>query len=739
MLIALALLAAVAVVCVGVVVAAWAVLRARRREARRASEALAPVARECSLCGWECTAFATGLDGEPEAVCPCCRSLPLERLAWLYLVNETALHDGRRRRRVLLVGCGEPLLRRLADEPLLDCVMAELSCGFDVFDAPFDVVLCGSAALGGAELGGVLRPGGWALELAAAGANESARGHAAAGLRVIIDSYPERVGDAERERLRLPANVELLLCRRPLGGGAGAVERVLATGAGEPAQPLNASGVKPGVLGRVEEVREGCVSGWAWHPSRPTWRVGVRVLIDGKEVAAGLADRPRPSLAREGVGDGVYGFELQLPETVARRGLLQLRVETETGCVLGPVPGFRCIGADGSRWPGVQFRIETGTDGRIESVQGGYVTGWAWQPADPDRPVGLQVIVGGRTVATGEATLLRPLPTGAGVFPGRRSFRLRLPDEALSPGCQCVRIETQDGLALPAAMTLAAAAADDEPISAAAHFSVPSGDVPAGPSVANERFTANDGRDTGRQGRRAPVPRPPNVVRGRVESVHDSVVSGWAFRPAAPTWRVGVRVMVDGCEVADGVAHLTRPSLQAEGIGDGRHGFQVPLPARLLDHGAHLVTVTAEGVGLPLAAAFGAKRPSEPREFPTFVDGAPAPTVPAVAGTVERINTDEVSGWAWYPVQPARRVVVRLLLDGCELDTAVAELPHSGLAHMPAGDGRYGFRLRLPARSVGTLEVRTGEGVTLPLATDVTSPQSDANDVVVGVSAWRCG
>lgn len=87
---------------------------------------------------------------------------------------------------------------------------------------------------------------------------------------------------------------------------------------------------------------------------------------------------------------------------------------------------------------------------------------------------------------------------------------------------------------------------------------------------------------------------------GRVDRAQDGAVSGWAWRAAAPTWRVAVRVFVDSSLVGSAVADLDRPGLARQDIGDGRYGFQVPLPESSLGPGPHHLRVQAEGdVNLP--------------------------------------------------------------------------------------------------------------------------------------------
>jgi hypothetical protein len=76
---------------------------------------------------------------------------------------------------------------------------------------------------------------------------------------------------------------------------------------------------------------------------------------------------------------------------------------------------------------------------------------------------------------------------------------------------------------------------------------------------------------------------------GRLEGVFDGIVVGWAYDWSTPDGRVEVDVLVDGEVVARTTADMPREPLVKEGMGDGRHGFYVELPARVRDGGLHSI------------------------------------------------------------------------------------------------------------------------------------------------------
>jgi len=199
------------------------------------------------------------------------------------------------------------------------------------------------------------------------------------------------------------------------------------------------------------------------------------------------------------------------------------------------------------------------------------------------------------------------------------------------------------------------------------------------------------------------------MIEGRVEQVRDGVVEGWAWRPTEAAERVELRVMLDGLQVGTTPAHLPRPTLAAAGIGDGRHGFRFVLPAASAGPGRHSLRIEAEDDSLPPATGFVVETEDVDGEwrgvtFEVEHAGSPGETAdgeaaPSIEGRVEQVSDGVVSGWAWRPAEPAERLQVRVVLDGDEVGTAIAELPRASLERAGIGDGAHAFRFSLPAAS----------------------------------------
>jgi len=67
-----------------------------------------------------------------------------------------------------------------------------------------------------------------------------------------------------------------------------------------------------------------------------------------------------------------------------------------------------------------------------------------------------------------------------------------------------------------------------------------------------------------------------------------------------------------------------------------------------------------------------------------------------VEGFVDQVVADEVYGWAFDPARPDRRLLITATAGGKVISESLADLPRRDLAEARKGDGRHGFRLRLP-------------------------------------------
>jgi hypothetical protein len=102
----------------------------------------------------------------------------------------------------------------------------------------------------------------------------------------------------------------------------------------------------------------------------------------------------------------------------------------------------------------------------------------------------------------------------------------------------------------------------------------------------------------------------------------------------------------------------------------------------------------------------------------------------AIDGRVELVRDGVLEGWAWSPTWPDERIELRILLDGEDLGSTIAELPRPSLQEAGIGDGAHAFRFELPAASAHpgrrTLRVEAaGEALAPAAAFAVENGRSD--------------
>jgi phytanoyl-CoA hydroxylase len=68
-------------------------------------------------------------------------------------------------------------------------------------------------------------------------------------------------------------------------------------------------------------------------------------------------------------------------------------------------------------------------EGFVDRIEDGWILGWAWQPASPNTPIEIDVVVDGVVACTGRAALYRPDLEKSGKGNGQHAFELRLPEE----------------------------------------------------------------------------------------------------------------------------------------------------------------------------------------------------------------------------------------------------------------------------------------------------------------------
>lgn len=250
--------------------------------------------------------------------------------------------------------------------------------------------------------------------------------------------------------------------------------------------------------------------------------------------------------------------------------------------------------------------------GHLDQADHQMIRGWA---REPDGQVArLRILDNGRTIGIVDAELLRPDLAETRIGDGRHGFEFAVPG-GLDPRVRHV-IQVQrvlDGAELGASPVFLDPAAGD------ADGSVPH----VLPVLAGA--AAEDGR------------------YGHLDKVERGLIKGWAWNRLDPNHPVAVQVFSDGHLLVRVVANAYRHDLAAAGIGSGRHGFEVELPAELSPRSRHVLHVHIENSHRELL-------------------GSPVAIEPANAfdGTLEKVVADAVGGLG---AAPERSRVLSFLLS----------------------------------------------------------------------------
>ena len=83
-------------------------------------------------------------------------------------------------------------------------------------------------------------------------------------------------------------------------------------------------------------------------------------------------------------------------------------------------------------------------------------------------------------------------------------------------------------------------------------------------------------------------------LEGAFDSIEGADVLGCMIMPNAPDVKLTVSVAINGQAVCLGTADQYRPDLKEAGFGDGKYGFDIPIPIlRVMTHGDYKVQVVA--------------------------------------------------------------------------------------------------------------------------------------------------
>jgi hypothetical protein len=88
---------------------------------------------------------------------------------------------------------------------------------------------------------------------------------------------------------------------------------------------------------------------------------------------------------------------------------------------------------------------------------------------------------------------------------------------------------------------------------------------------------------------------PAEGIEGSLDQALASGIAGWAWDRKRPDSPINVDIYDGDVKLATVQADLFRDDLLKEKIGNGKHGFNYPMPDRLKDGKSHKIRATASG------------------------------------------------------------------------------------------------------------------------------------------------
>lgn len=174
------------------------------------------------------------------------------------------------------------------------------------------------------------------------------------------------------------------------------------------------------VHGALDVMSHYRIAGWVWDPASPDERLTVRFWVDDRFEAESTANIFRLDLQQNAIGDGSYGFEFTPPASMIDGSQHRIRVTTQ--------PGDRLVGEHS-----VEFFPYQGC---LETILNDTARGWARHILQPAEPISIDIRLGDRLQATGQADSYREdLVTALGGS-GKYAFSIPLPVPIMEGRCE---------------------------------------------------------------------------------------------------------------------------------------------------------------------------------------------------------------------------------------------------------------------------------------------------------------
>ncbi len=162
--------------------------------------------------------------------------------------------------------------------------------------------------------------------------------------------------------------------------------------------------------GHLDTIEDLAVKGWAKNKSQPNKRLELEVLDGDTVIATGQASIFREDLLNAKIGDGRYGYNISIPQSICDGEIHQLSIRDQASSfVLHSFP--------------IEFNHHDTIQGSVDCIDGTAIVGWARNASTQDTPLEVELYEYDRFITTATADIPRDV--------GAYGFRLTIPHDLL--------------------------------------------------------------------------------------------------------------------------------------------------------------------------------------------------------------------------------------------------------------------------------------------------------------------
>lgn len=175
---------------------------------------------------------------------------------------------------------------------------------------------------------------------------------------------------------------------------------------------------------------------------------------------------------------------------------------------------------------------------------------------------------------------------------------------------------------------------------------------------------------------------------GFLDGVSASRIHGWAYQSGLPNTALQIHIYIINNSTGEqhirtATADLYRKDLEDAGYGDGHHAFSYDI--NWVDFKPATYTVRAYAIGVG-SDAINPQLSGSPKQF----------TVRNIDATLDTLNSNGISGWAWKPDAPNKSIGVHTYIHDLsgnliKIYFTSANRYRSDLYKLGYGDGYHGF------------------------------------------------